>query len=60
MIIMDLWKMHFDARTLLIVWMGMTPSLMMTKRVLLKGDKNEPGMRRNISPLAGLMTLKFE
>ena len=59
-IIMDLWKMHFEARTLVIIWMGMTPSLMMTKRVLLKGDKNEPSMRRNISPLTGLTTLRFE
>ena len=36
MIIMDLWKMHLEARTLVLVWMYMTPSLMMMERVLLR------------------------
>ena len=34
-IIMALWKMHLEARTLVLVWMYMTPSLMMTKRVFI-------------------------
>ena len=35
-IIMALWKMHLEARTLVLVWMDMTPSFMMMNRVLLR------------------------
>ena len=35
-IIMDLWKMYLEARTLVLVWMDMTPSLMMMKRLFLR------------------------
>ena len=45
-IIMDLWKMHLEARTLLLVWMDMNCSLMMMKRVFQKGDPNEEVYQR--------------
>ena len=35
-IIMDLWKMQFEARNLVLVWMDMNTSLMTMKRVLLR------------------------
>ena len=35
-IIMDIWKMHLEAKTLVLVWMDTTPSLIMMKRVLLR------------------------
>ena len=35
-IIMALWKMHLEARTLVLVWMYMAPLIMMIKRVLLR------------------------
>ena len=35
-IIMALWKMYLEARTLVLVGMDMTPSLMIMKRVLLR------------------------
>ena len=35
-IIMALWKMYLEARTLVIVWIDVTPSLMILKRVLLR------------------------
>ena len=34
-IIMALWKMHLETRTLVLVWMDMNNSLMIMKRVLL-------------------------
>ena len=35
-IIIALWRMHLEERTLLLVCMDMTPSLMMMKRLLLR------------------------
>ena len=43
MIIMALWKMHLEARTLVIVCMDMNPLLMIMKKVSLKGEPNEEG-----------------
>ena len=42
-IIMALWKMHLEARALVLVWMDMNPPLMIMKRLLPKGDPNEEG-----------------
>ena len=47
MIIMALWKMNLEARTLLIVWMDMLTSLMTIKRVLLRVNPT----RRDIKDL---------
>ena len=33
---MAIWKMHLEARTLVLVWMDMTPSFVMMNRVLLR------------------------
>ena len=46
-IIMALWKMYLEARTVLLVCMDMTPSLMIMKRVFLRGDQ----MMRDIKDL---------
>ena len=46
-IIMDLWKMYLEARTLVLVWMDMTLSLMIMKRVFLRVTP----MRRDIKNL---------
>ena len=46
-IIMALWKMHLEASNLVLVWMDMTPSLMMMKRVLLRVNPT----RRDIKDL---------
>ena len=42
-IIMALQKMHLESSTLVLVWMDMTPSLMMMNMVFFKGDPNEEG-----------------
>ena len=46
-IIMDLWKLHLEARTMVLVWMDMNPSLMMMERVLLRVNPS----RRDIKDL---------
>ena len=46
-IIMDLWKMHLEARTLVIIRMDMTSSLIMMKKALLRLTP----IRRNIMEL---------
>ena len=41
MIIMALWRMYFEANTLVLVGMDMNPSLMMTKGGIAKGEPNK-------------------